>query len=73
MKENKLRESIEDMLLDIEFEYNGVSGAICPFSREDIAVRYGDKEQTFESVDALFNEPFFDGKPLKAVCHKFII
>lgn len=73
MTEKQLRESIDDMLLDIEFEYKGVSGAICPFSRDNIAVKYGDSEHIFESVDALFNEPFFDGKPLKAVCHKFII
>lgn len=71
MKAKDLRESIDDLLLDIEFEYKGVSGAICPFSRDDIAVKYGDSERTFDSVDALMNEPFIDGKPMKDICEKF--
>lgn len=71
MKAKDLRESIDDLLLDIEFEYKGVSGAICPFSRDDIAVKYGDSERTFDSVDALMNEPFVDGKPMKDICEKF--
>lgn len=70
MKAKDLRESIDDLLLDIEFEYKGVSGAICPFSRDDIAVKYGDSERTFDSVDALMNEPFIDGKPMKDICEK---
>lgn len=71
MKAKDLRESIDDLLLDIEFEYKGVPGAICPFSRDDIAVKYGDSERTFDSVDALMNEPFIDGKPMKDICEKF--
>lgn len=70
MKAKDLRESIDDLLLDIEFEYKGVSGAICPFRRDDIAVKYGDSERTFDSVDALMNEPFIDGKPMKDICEK---
>ena len=54
-------------------EYNGVSGAICPFSREDIAVKYGDSEHTFDSVDAFMNEPFIEGKPLKDIIENFTI
>lgn len=73
MKAKQLRQDVEDLLLDIEFQYKGEWGAICPFSREEIAVKYGDLEKTFDSVDALMTEPFIDGKPLKDICDKFII
>lgn len=73
MTAKKLQHEVDVNLRDIEFEYNGVSGAICPFSREDIAVKYGDMEHTFDSVDAFMNDPFIDGKPMKDICHKFII
>ena len=32
-----------------------------------------DKEQTFDSVDAVMNTPFFDGKSLAEVCHETIL
>lgn len=73
MTAKMLRHEVDVNLRDIEFEYNGVSGAICPFSREDIAVKYGDSEHTFDSVDALVNEPFIDGKPLKDICEQLDI
>lgn len=73
MTAKMLRHEVDVNLRDIEFEYNGVSGAICPFSREDIAVKYGDSEHTFDSVDALMNEPFIDGKPLKDICEQLDI
>ena len=48
MTAKMLRHEVDVNLHDIEFEYNGVSGAICPFSRGDIAVKYGDSGHTFE-------------------------
>lgn len=73
MDARELRHDVEYLLLDIEFEYKGVFGSICPFSREDIAVQYGDEERDFTSMDALMTEPFIDGKPLKDICDKFIV
>lgn len=73
MSEKEIRKEIDQYLRDIEFEYNGVLGSICPFSQEDIAVQYGDSEMDFTSIDDMMNKPFIDGKPMKAICHKFII
>lgn len=73
MKPAKLREIIESLTDDIEFQFNGTWGSICPFSHTNISVSYGDEERTFDSVDALFNDPFIDGMPLKDICHKFTI
>lgn len=68
MSAQKLREWIDSLTADIEFLYMGVWGSICPFSRQDISVSYGDDERTFTSIDAVMNEPFITGKPLKDIC-----
>lgn len=73
MTAKQLRHEVDINLRDIEFEYKGISGAICPFSREDIAVKYGEQETSFGSVEAFMSEPFIDGKPIKDICDKFII
>lgn len=73
MKPEQLRNDIDSLMEDIEFQYKGVWGSICPFSRENISVSYGDQERTFDSVDAVMNEPFIDGKPMKEICAGFII
>ena len=41
MKPDKLAEMINSMAGDIDFEYKGKHGAVCPFSRTDIALSYG--------------------------------
>ena len=38
MTAKELKYEVDVNLRDIEFEYKGVSGAICPFGRDDIAV-----------------------------------
>lgn len=73
MKAEDLYKLIDKMLPDIEFEYKGVSGAICPFSHTNVSVSYGDMERTFDSLDALMNAPFIEGKPLKDICDQIDI
>ena len=68
MTPDKLRAEIDTGMYDMEFEYKGVHGAICPFSRTNISIAYGDEEKTLDSVDAVMNEPFFDGKSLSEIC-----
>ena len=43
MKPDKLFELIDSLAGDIDFEYNGKHGAVCPFSRNDITVSYGNE------------------------------
>lgn len=52
MKSEDLRDWIDSLTQDITFEYLGVNGSICPFSRSDISLCYGEKEQSFDSIDA---------------------
>ena len=73
MKPKELASDIGSLMQDIEFQYKGEWGAICPFSRSNISVAYGEQEKTFDSVDAVMNEPFIDGKPIKEICEEFIV
>lgn len=68
MNAKELYDWIDSLTQDIEFQYRGVWGSICPFSRTNISVSYGDEEQTFHSIDAALDTPFIDGKPLKEIC-----
>lgn len=70
MKKEELYKWIDSLTQDIDFEYLGVSGSICPFSRLNISLCYGGKEQSFDSIDSLMNEPFFDGKSLTEICQE---
>ena len=71
MKPDELKEWIDSLSSDIEFQYRGVWGSICPFSRENISVSYGKKERTFSSIEDVMNTSFIDGKAIKDVCEKF--
>lgn len=72
MNANDLKQWIEGLTQDIDFKYLGVLGTICPFSRTNISVSYGDEERTFHSVDEVMNQPFISGKPIKEICENFI-
>ena len=71
MNASDLKMWIDALSQDIDFVYLGVRGSICPFSRTDISVAYADKERTFQSVEAVMNEPFIGGKALKDICTDF--
>ncbi len=67
MKPDKLAEMINSLAGDIDFEYNGKHGAVCPFSRTDIALSYGEEAHSHISVDDVMNDKMFDGKCLKEI------
>lgn len=67
MKAQDLRDWIDSLTDDIEFEYQGKWGSICPFSREDISLCYDEQEVTVFSVDAAMKEPFIAGRSLEEI------
>lgn len=69
MSADELRTLIDNLAQDISFEYKGIMGSICPFSRTDISVTFGDYERTFDSVDAVMAAEFF-GDPLEEICEE---
>lgn len=72
MNANDLKQWIDGLTQDIDFEYLGITGSICPFSRTNISVSYGGEERTFHSVDDVMNQAFISGKPIKEICKNFI-
>ena len=64
MNRDDLKKLIDSLTQDVEFDYNGMHGSICPFSRSEIHVRFGEKTREFKSVDAVMDTPFFGGKAL---------
>ena len=73
MKAEKLRAWIDSLSQDIDFEYHGRSGAICPFSHSEISLVFEGREVTVGSVDAAMSEPFIDGYSLAELCEELTL
>ncbi len=70
MKANELHDWIDSLTQDIVFQYHGVWGSICPFSRTNISVSYGGKEETYASIDAVLESTIVSGRQLKEICEQ---
>ena len=73
MKAQDLRDWIDSLTDDIEFQCQGKWGAICPFNRQYISLCYEGQEVTVTSVDAAMKEPFIAGKSLEEISEELII
>ena len=73
MKAIELKAMIADLTQDIDFEYQGKSGSICPFSHSDISLSYDGKEISADCVDSAMSIPFIKGKSLAEVCEDLSI
>lgn len=58
---------IDSLTDDIEFQYKGLWGAICPFTRTEISLCYNGFETTVDSIDKAMSTPFIDGKSLNEI------
>ena len=67
MNRDDLKNMIDSLTQDVEFDYSGMHGSICPFSRGEIYVQFGRKTRQFKSVDAVMDTPFFGGKALNEI------
>lgn len=67
MKKDELFDLINSLACDIEFEYKGKHGAICPFNRENIVVAYCENEIRTHSVEQAMGLPIFDGFSLNDI------
>ena len=75
----ELRQLINSLATDIEFEYNGKHGAICPINRQHIDVCYGEYnipgdciEKVCHSLDEVMKLEFIDGQSLNQLCDKIL-
>lgn len=58
---------INGLVSHLLFEYNGRNCGIDPLSHTEFEIWYGDKAETMNSADDVFNELFFDGKSLTEI------
>ena len=68
MRASELKKLIDGLTQDIDFEYQGKPGTICPFSSTDISLCYDGIEITVDSVDKAMNAPFLSGRSLADAC-----
>lgn len=73
MTRKELYEYINSLAGDIDFEYGGLHGAVCPFSPEDISISFGHEERTHTSVDDAMNDKLFNGKSLNEIADQLKI
>lgn len=73
MSADKLKKLIISLTQDIEFEYNGIKGAICPFSHSSFSVSFGDEEKAYNNIDDVMKTTIIGGEPLEKIAHKLII
>lgn len=69
----ELRAWIDSLTQDIDFAYHGKFGSICPFHREDIALRYDGYAVDAHSVDEAMALPFICGHSLAELCEELDI
>lgn len=73
MNAKELRDLIDSLAYDIEFEYRGIHGSICPISRNDIGLAYGDITKDCKSVDEVMESKIFDGKSLNEIAPELVM
>ena len=73
MTKKELYEYINTLAGDLDFEYQGIHGAVCPFSRTDIAISYGDTDKTCDDIETALNDKLFNGKSLNEIAEDLIL
>lgn len=67
MNAKELRNLIDTLAYDIEFDYKGVHGSICPINRNNIGLAYRGETADCNSVDEAMSNKLFDGKSLNDI------
>lgn len=73
MNAKDLRKMIDSLVSDIEFEYKGIHGSICPISRNNIGLAYGGVTKDCKSVDEVMESNIFDGKSLNEIASELVM
>lgn len=73
MNIKELKALIISLTTDIEFEYQGKEGSICPFNLHDIAITYDGQTLQCNSVDEVLKATMFNGKSLEQISQELIV
>lgn len=68
MRQDELYKLIDSLNQDIDFQYHGKSGSICPFTRKNISLCFDGDEMTAQSVPDAMSAQFIDGHSLNDLC-----
>lgn len=68
MNEYELKTLIESLVQDVTFEYDGKYACINPWNKHKFEVGFDDKCKTYDNIDDVMNDKFYDGKSLKDIC-----
>lgn len=67
MNSKSLKELIESLIQDITFEYNGKYACINPWNSKKFEVGFGEKIKTYNNIEDVMNDRFYDGKSLNEI------
>ena len=73
MSSKELTELINSLTGDIEFDYKGKHGAVCPFSLTDIAISFGSESHDHTSIEDVMHDRIFDGKCLEDIASELTL
>lgn len=62
-----MREWITSLVDDIEFDYKGKHGSVCPFSADNFSLCYDGEPHNFTNVDDLMLAKVIGGKSLSDI------
>lgn len=63
----ELQGLILSLVQDVTFEYNGKYSCINPWNLKKFEVGFGDKIKTYNNINDLMNDKFFDDRSLNEI------
>lgn len=73
MMADQIRDRISEICSHFTFDYLGMTCGVDPLSQVCFEMWYGEKIETFRSLDEVMNTPFFDGKTLAEIADEIEI
>ncbi len=70
MKAQELRGWILSLAQDIEFEYKGYHGVICPWNAHSFTMAYAGKDKDYTDIEDLMSDKVFNGMSLNQIAEK---
>jgi hypothetical protein len=67
MTAEKLKKWILEFISDIDFEYKGVHGVICPFNEHSFCAGLDGVDKNYDNIDDLMNDKIYFGKSLNEI------
>lgn len=73
MEKEELKEQILSLTQDVTFEFHGKYACINPWSLDKFEVGFGEKSKTYDDINELMNDLFYDGEALSDICADLLI